>query len=115
MQRLPGPYNPLERFMSLLGAGILGTVAFVLAGILLLPVLILLVPYLLYVRWKIKRQMGRMVEQMEQAFGGLGGLGQAAQPNGATQNAAPRNSRGRKHVDVTVKTVGFKDEPERRQ
>jgi hypothetical protein len=118
MQRLPGPTNPLERFLGLLGAGILGTISFVLISILLLPVLIIMIPYMLYVRWKMKRQMANMVEQMQQAFGGLGGMGigavdaDAEPSDGETvENGAPAGSRGRKRVDVTVKTVGFEDNP----
>jgi hypothetical protein len=116
MQRLPGPTNPLERFLGLLGAGIFGTISFVLTSILLLPVLIIVIPYMFYVRWKVKRQMARMVEQMQQAFVGLVGMGMDAADTEPTDDEtivddAPAGTRGRKRVDVTVKTVGFEENP----
>jgi hypothetical protein len=117
MQQLPTrPPNPIERFLGLLGAGILGTVSFVLISILLLPLMIVLVPYTLYVRWKIKRQVRNLTEQMNEAFGGMEGIMAGMGPGGveqadgsAVEDAPPAGRRGRKHVDVTVKTVGFED------
>ncbi len=122
MQQLPTrPPNPIERFLGLLGAGIMGTISFVLISILLLPLMIVLVPYMLYVRWKLKRQVRNLTEQMNEAFAGMG-MGMNPSPSveqedgSQVEDDAPAGTRGRKHVDVKVKTVGFEDNaPEREQ
>lgn len=113
MQQLP-PHsspNPLDRFMHLLGAGVVGILTF----ILLLPIILITLPYVFYIRWKIKRQMRQLAEQMQSAFGDIegmvAGMGQTpTQPDGSgIEDDAPAGTRGRKHVDVKVKTVGFED------
>jgi hypothetical protein len=119
MQRLPGPANPLDRFMHLLGAGILGVISFAVISIIMLPLIIITLPYVLYIRWKVRRQMRDLSEQMQQAFGGMGGMAgmgrppvdEEAEEGDTVEDDAPAGTQGRKHVDVTVKTVGFEDNP----
>ena len=60
--------DPLGSIFGLLGAGILGTIMFVVLMILLSPLLLVLAIWMLVVRYRIKKALRKMGMDMEQMF-----------------------------------------------
>ncbi|MCD4825230.1 MAG: hypothetical protein K8S55_11555 [Phycisphaerae bacterium] len=96
----PGPKRPgfLEGILGLLGAGILGTVIFVVMVIVLSPLLLVFGIYLLIVRYRMKKALKQMMGQIQDAAEGLG-------PDAEASFVSGEEGQPRKHVNVTVTTV----------
>ena len=60
--------TPLGSIFSLLGAGILGTILFVVLIILLSPLLLVLGIWMLIMRYRLKKAFRKMGEDMEGVF-----------------------------------------------
>jgi hypothetical protein len=95
------PPNPFTQMLAALGGGILGTFLFIGLVILFLPLVLIVLIYLAIVRWKMKRAMADMQQQMQQGLEGM--FTQSSPGQDDPDNVDPRS--GRKHVDVTVTTV----------
>lgn len=95
------PTNPLAQMLAALGGGLLGAVLLVGLTILFLPLVLIVLIYLAIVRWKMKRAMRDIQQQMQQNLEDM--FGQAEPAESADDAVDPRT--GRKHVDVTVTTV----------
>ena len=60
--------NPLGSALGLLGAGIFGTILFVVIVILLSPLLLVVGIWMLIMRYRLKKAFRKMGEDMEQMF-----------------------------------------------
>jgi len=60
--------NPLGSIIGLLGAGILGTILFVIIVILLSPLLLVLAIWMLIMRYRLKKAFKKMAVDMEDMF-----------------------------------------------
>jgi hypothetical protein len=92
--------------LAALGGGLLGAVLLVGLTILFLPLVLVVLIYLAIVRWKMKRAMADMQQQMQQGIEDMFGQAEPAEPGDDAVD--PRT--GRKHVDVTVTTVDDGDD-----
>jgi Flp pilus assembly protein TadB len=83
----------IESFFGLLGAGIAGTVLFVLLFLVFWPVLLVFGIWLMILRYRMKKAMAQMGQEFQDAVNGAAGPHEDAR-------------HGRKRVKVTVTTVG---------
>lgn len=91
----------LESFFGLLGAGIAGTILFVLLFLVFWPVLLVFGIWLMILRHRMKKAMAQMGQDFQDAANGAAGPAEDAH-------------HGRKRVKVTVTTVEPEQaEPER--